>query len=180
MNTATENLENDHVYILQLTDIMEVIAESKNPDTGHIARIIEIIRNFADGIHHTKEENLLFTKLGEKGLSPYQGPVAVMLHEHTEGRNYVKGIEENLKLYKGGSSEALAGVRRNMLGYAGLLKNHISKENNILFRMADNVLSETDQASLLAAFKKVEEGGDGTKPSDYVAEILALGAKYLS
>ena len=100
MNRATANLENDHVYILQLTEIMERITRKEIPNTGHIARIIEIIRNYADGIHHAKEENLLFKKLEEKGLSPYQGPVAVMLHEHTEGRNFVKGIEDNLSLYR--------------------------------------------------------------------------------
>ena len=181
MNTATANLENDHVYILQLTEIMERITRKEIPNTGHIARIIEIIRNYADGIHHAKEENLLFKKLEEKGLSPNQGPVAVMLHEHTEGRNYVKGIEDNLSLYRSGRPDVLSDIYRNMLGYASLLENHIAKENNILFRMADNILSEEEQANLLQNFEKIEnEAGERGKTADYVSEILQLASVYLT
>ena len=181
MNRATANLENDHVYILQLTEIMERITRKEIPNTGHIARIIEIIRNYADGIHHAKEENLLFKKLEEKGLSPYQGPVAVMLHEHTEGRNFVKGIEDNLSLYRSGRTDVLSDIYRNMLGYASLLENHIAKENNILFRMADNILSEEEQATLLQNFEKVEnEAGERGKTADYVSEILQLASIYLT
>ena len=36
-----------------------------------------------------------------------------------------------------------------MAGYAELLQNHIGKENNILFRMADRALSESDHKDLL-------------------------------
>ncbi len=179
MKTATENLENDHVYILQLTGIMEKITGTENPDISHIEKIILLIRNFADGIHHAKEENLLFKKLEEKGMSPHMGPVAVMLHEHTEGRNFVRGIEENLNLYKKGERDALKGIYRNMLGYASLLENHISKENNILFRMADNVLSPAEQEELLSGFSRVEKEAARTyRPDDYISMILELGAVY--
>jgi hemerythrin-like domain-containing protein len=181
MNTATGNLENDHVYILQLTEIMERITRKDSPDTGHIATIIEIIKNFADGIHHAKEENLLFPKLEEKGLSPHQGPVAVMLHEHAEGRNFVKNIVDNLEIYNNGNKEALSGIYRNMLGYASLLENHIAKENNILFRMADNVLSKEEQSDLLKNFGIVESSArEGNKSTDYVSLILELAAIYLA
>ena len=44
-----------------------------------------------------------------------------------------------------------------MAGYAELLQNHISKENNILFRMADNALSEKDQQDLLKQFEEAEK-----------------------
>ncbi len=42
------------------------------------------------------------------------------------------------------------------LGYTALLRSHIAKENDVLFVMADRMLSESDQANLLAAFEKVE------------------------
>jgi len=179
MNTATGNLENDHVYILQLTAVMENITRLETPNTEHIARIIDIIRNFADGIHHAKEENHLFKELGKKGLSPYQGPVAVMLHEHQEGRNYVKGMDENLALYLKGEKGALKELYKNMIGYASLLQNHISKENNILFRMADNLLSSADQAALLSKFEAEENiAGNGKKSSDYITRVLELSSFY--
>jgi hemerythrin-like domain-containing protein len=180
MKTATENLENDHVHILRLTEVMLRMAAIGSPDPAHVESVINIIRNFADGIHHAKEENLLFPKLAEKGLSPYQGPVAVMLHEHVEGRNYVKGMSENLGLYKNGKEDAATGIALNMEGYASLLQNHIAKEDNILFRMADNVLSLKEQSDLMTDFEKVEsEQEEGTKPADYIFRINELAAIYL-
>ena len=96
MNTATKNLEDDHVHILQLIEVMERIIGSENPDISHIESIVDIIRNFADGLHHAKEENQFFPFLAERGFSSHQGPVAVMLHEHVRGRDFVKGIADNI------------------------------------------------------------------------------------
>ena len=38
-----------------------------------------------------------------------------------------------------------------------LLRQHIDKENNILYQMAQNVLSEADDADLTDKFSKVEQ-----------------------
>jgi len=176
----TANLENDHVYILRLCDVMEKMAQAGNIDPEHLERVVSLIRNFADGLHHKKEEDLLFPKMAEKGFSPLQGPVAVMLHEHEEGRKYVRGIADNIELYKSGDGEAAEVIRNNLLGYAGLLKNHIAKENNILFRMADNALSAEEQETLSAEFDKAEKSlAPGGSSSQYIAQIEELADKFI-
>lgn len=179
MNTATKNLEDDHVHILRLIDVMEHLTRSENPDISHLESIVDIIRNFADGIHHAKEENLFFPFLAERGFSTTQGPVAVMLQEHMQGRNFVKGIADNITLYKNGNKEALNEIYRNMTGYAELLRNHIGKENNILFRMADRVLSESDHLNLLGKFEEAERNHISTAGSeDYIERIQNLVSLY--
>ena len=179
MNSATRNLENDHVYVMKLTDVMKEITRSGKPDINHIESVIDIIRNFADGLHHAKEENLLFPALEKKGFSAKQGPVGVMLLEHVEGRNFVKGMAENLELFKKGSKAAVELLYQNMLGYAELLDSHILKENNILFRMADNVLSEAEQKNLLKEFESIEQNrAAGTRVTDYIDRINALAVTY--
>lgn len=179
METATKNLENDHVHILKLIDVMESIAKRQTPDIDHVREIVYIIKNFADGLHHAKEENIFFPMLATKGFSTQQGPVAVMLMEHTEGRNYVRGISDNISKYANGDNSALNEIFRNMKGYAELLRNHISKENNILFKMADNVLSEADQSNLLAKFSFEEKthGSDKT-PESFILQIENLAKIY--
>jgi hemerythrin-like domain-containing protein len=179
MNSATANLENDHIYVMKLTEVMKAITHSEKPDIKHIESVIDIIRNFADGLHHTKEENLLFPALVKKGFSASQGPVAVMLNEHVEGRNYVKGMAENLELFKKGNLAAVALLYQNMSDYAELLDNHITKENNILFRMADNVLSDAEQKNLLKEFESIEQNrAAGTGVIDYIDRINALALIY--
>lgn len=179
MKTATENLENDHIYVLKLTGVMKAITHSEIPDIEHIESIVDIIRNFADGLHHAKEENLLFPALGKKGFSLQQGPIGVMLNEHIQGRNYVKGIADNLELFKKGNKAAVTGIYKNMTGYAELLDSHILKENNILFRMADNVLSEIEQKNLLAEFESIEQNRpEGTRVNNYIERINRLAELY--
>lgn len=179
MKTATKNLEDDHVYIILLINVMEHLITSGKPDIGPLEKIVDLIRNFADGLHHAKEENLFFPYLGTKGFSSAQGPVAVMLNEHAAGRNFVKGIAEGISLYKSGDEKALGNIFRNMSGYAELLKNHIAKENNILFRMADNVMSENDNINLLASFDEAEKShASSTGKNDYPAQIKELAAYY--
>jgi hemerythrin-like domain-containing protein len=176
---ATSNLENDHVYILKLCDVMERMAQVEKIDPAHLEIVVSLIRNFADGLHHKKEEDLLFPKMAEKGFSPEMGPVAVMLHEHEEGRNYVRGIAGNIELHKSGDKGAAEAVCSDLLGYAGLLKNHIAKENNILFRMADNALSEDEQQTLLEEFGKAEKSlAPGGSSSSYIAQIQELAKIY--
>ncbi|HBH85358.1 MAG: hypothetical protein A2X04_02340 [Bacteroidetes bacterium GWF2_41_9] len=179
MNTATGNLEDDHVHILRLIDVMEFITLNKISDVNHLEIIVDIIRNFADGLHHAKEENLFFPFLATKGFSPQEGPVAIMLNEHVQGRNFVKGISDNIILYKNGNKSASVEIYRNMNGYSDLLRNHIAKENNILFRMADNVLSESEHNQLLyrfGEFEKVHYSSSG--PKDYIKMIENLVTFY--
>jgi hemerythrin-like domain-containing protein len=179
MNTATKNLEDDHVHILKLIEVMERVIGSENPDVGHLESIVDIIRNFADGLHHAKEENQFFPFLSKRGFSLTQGPVAVMLHEHIQGREFVKGIADNIALYKGGNNSALGRIYSNMAGYAELLKNHIGKENNILFRMADRALSETDNRELLKQFEEAEKDhGAGSSSAEYLKRIQQLASSY--
>jgi hemerythrin-like domain-containing protein len=179
MNNATKNLEDDHVYILKLIDMMEIMTDSTVPVVSDLEEAVTLIKNFADGLHHAKEEALLFPLMAERGFSTQQGPIAVMLNDHSQGRNFVKGMLENIKLLKAGDLSAITAIYYNIQGYGELLRNHIAKENNVLFRMADNALSESDQESLYLQFKKVENQGlPNNQKSDYIARIEKLAQVY--
>lgn len=179
MNTATKNLENDHENILRLIDVMEKMIQLKSKNIVHFEKAVGLIRSFADGFHHAKEENLLFPMMVKKGYSFEQGPIAVMLNEHVQGRNFVKGMIDGITGYTNGNQDALTEVYENMEGYIILLRNHISKENNVLFRMADNVLSEHDQQELLDEFAKIEnEGVCGGVLQDCITAIGTLESIY--
>lgn len=179
MNTATKNLEDDHVHILKLIGVMERIIGSEDPDVGHLESIVDLIRNYADGLHHAKEEKLFFPFLATRGFSLTQGPVGVMISEHIRGREFAGGMADNIKAYKTGSADALGKIYSNMAGYAELLQNHISKENRILFRMADNALSEADQNHLYRQFEEAEKNNPSGKSSaDYIERIEKLATAY--
>lgn len=181
--TPTEVLRHEHEIILKMLDAGEkelVNINSTNKINGDtIEKLTDFIKNFADGCHHAKEEKLLFVKLEEKGMSADSGPVAVMLMEHAQGRQYLRGINENLKPALDGNQGAVEDLKRNLHGYIYLLRNHIAKENNVLFVMADQMLNDEEQITLFKAFEKVEKEEIGEKVHEYYHNLAKeITARY--
>ncbi len=155
----TEILKHEHQVILMVLEAAEQEAERIHDSSAVRADIVEemfdFFRNFADRCHHAKEEDLLFVRMEERGLPAHSGPVAVMLHEHDQGRGYLRAIAEALPRAGEGDVEARAAIRSNILGYVQLLRAHIDKEDNILYPMADRVFTPEDQRWLSEAFDRV-------------------------
>lgn len=175
MNTATKNLEDDHVYILELTEIMQEMAGLPSIKPQIVEEVVDIIRNFADGLHHAKEEHLLFPLMVKKGFSTQNGPVAVMLSDHDQGRQYVKEMANGAIALRNGDINASGRISAAMQGYAELLQSHIAKENNVLFRMADQIMEGDEESELFNRFS-ILDGGSNSQPekSDYVSRIKSL------
>jgi hemerythrin-like domain-containing protein len=146
-----------------------------------LERMVEFIRGFADRCHHGKEEDLLFCAMEEAGIPRQGGPIGVMLHEHTVGRNYVQGMAEGIAAYKAGDSQAAARIAESARGYVALLTQHIHKEDNILYPMADRVLSSAKQAELLQGFARVESERVGPgKHEEYHGLLDRLEEAYVN
>jgi len=79
-----------------------------------------------------------------------------MLTEHTIGRDYVKGMDKAIAAYQAGDENAAASFATNARGYIVLLRQHIDKEDHILYPMADRALSAEKQDELSDGFERVE------------------------
>ena len=152
----TATLIEEHDVIVEMLDVAEREAQAKGAlDTEKIVGLIEFFANFADHVHHAKEEKLLFPRLEERGMPHDGGPIAIMLAEHDEGRAFLKAARAALPAAQQGDAKAVATVRTALLNFAEVLRQHIHKENMILFHMADQLMTPADQADLEAAFAKV-------------------------
>lgn len=164
--TPVEILMAEHRVIEQVLNCVEKLAEDAGAGRGlrkqDAADAIEFITRYADGCHHGKEEHQLFPKMESLGMPRDGGPIGVMLYEHEQGRTYVRGMKAALDGAAAGDKTALRNYQENALGYVHLLRSHIMKEDQILFRMADQMMSPEDQAALLKAFEKVEREDMGT------------------
>ncbi len=161
MNTATAILRKEHDAILRMLDVTDEVVQqlerAQRVAPATLAGVLEFFRLFADRCHHGKEEDLLFPLLERKGIAYEGGPIGVMLHEHEQGRSLVRQMGDALDAYGSGQAQAGARWADAARSYAALLRQHIDKENNVLFMMAENLLSAAEQAELAAAFEKVEE-----------------------
>lgn len=156
----TEILSQEHRVIESMMNEMEGQVRAAAAGQAFPRRFfdeaLDFFRNFADGCHHAKEENLLFPRMKERGVPEHGGPIGVMLAEHDEGRAYLKAVRESLDAAEQGDAAARQRVLDNARGYIALLRQHIQKEDNILFRMARMVLQPDDVVELGREFAAVE------------------------
>ncbi len=157
---ATEELMTEHRAIERMLAVLEAAAgrlEAGQPvRPGLFREAVGFVRNFADRCHHGKEEENLFPRLQERGVPREGGPIGVMLFEHDEGRGFVAAVAENIDAFEAGDGEAAGVIARNARDYVELLRGHIWKEENILFPMADQVLSPGDQGEMVERFERIE------------------------
>jgi hemerythrin-like domain-containing protein len=76
-----------------------------------------------------------------------------MLYEHDEGRDCVRRMRES----SGGEELDGAKFATAAKEFIPLLRQHIFKENNVLFKMAEQLLSQGDDAEMDDKFTQVEE-----------------------
>jgi hemerythrin-like domain-containing protein len=86
-----------------------------------------------------------------------------MLQEHEQGRAYIRAIREHGARLGGGEAGAARSLVAAARGYVALLRDHIVKEDEVLFPMAGQVLSPARMAQVATDFERVEreETGEG-------------------
>jgi hemerythrin-like domain-containing protein len=159
--TPTEDLRHEHDVILLVLQGAERQAALRAPKQDNLNEIVDFLVNFVDRCHHAKEERYLFPKMEERGVQHQGGPIGAMLSEHSAGRALVAAMKEKLTGWH--LAQGLDDIKVDLLEYVQLLRLHIDKENNVLFPMADKILTVEDQQSLSEAFTKLEseEIGEG-------------------
>ncbi len=150
MRSATDILRDEHQVILRALLTLESAAEQLGAGgalpEGRWTDMIAWLRAFADRNHHAKEEKVLFPAMIRAGVPAEGGPIAVMLEEHAEGRALLA------TMYTGEPADQAVAARR----YIRLLRDHIDKENGVLFPLADAVLDAHDQAEVRRDFADLE------------------------
>ncbi|MBI4302223.1 MAG: hemerythrin domain-containing protein [Chloroflexi bacterium] len=175
--TPTEVLMEEHEAIKTVLSILDRISQKLSAgeeiDIGHLEQILDFIKTFADRCHHGKEEDILFPAMEQAGIPRQGGPIGIMLMEHDEGRGYVRGLDEGIKEYREKQPGAKAKIVHNATNYAELLRQHIDKENNILYPMGDAHLSAQRQQELLKEFDKIEEERIGAGKHEEFHRMIA-------
>ena len=150
MRSPTDVLRDEHVVILRALSVLESAAERLAAGgalpAGWWEDAVEWLRAFADRNHHAKEENALFPAMIKAGVPSPGGPVDVMLEDHEQGRALIAEMAD------GAPPRQAAAARR----YVALLREHIDKENGVVFPLAEAVFEQTVMHELSREFDTVE------------------------
>jgi hemerythrin-like domain-containing protein len=175
-------LMNEHRNIERVVDALERAA-------AHLARggvvrpaffteAAGFFADYADGVHHAKEEGVLFGAIIDSGMPASEGPIPVMLEEHGEARLFTRALRTAAKRLESGDALAAADVIYAARRYAALIRDHIAKEDEVLFPMAAQMMSPDAESAVAAGMQRLEalETGSG-KMTALLALVDALEAE---
>lgn len=183
MHPVIDTLMREHRIIESVLEVLGAYAQSVRDgapaDRATLERFAEFFSRFADRRHHGKEEDVLFAALRQHGMPVDRGPLGVMLAEHDEGRRHVRAIASLAR----GSGPLTAEEQRDFVEHARafvpLLGNHIVKEDNVLYPMAERLLPDQvlqDMAQAFDTFERENVGPDENEELHGLTDTLTGAA----
>ena len=175
---ATDILMAEHRIIERVLDSLDTaverLARGHRVRPGFFLDVADFSTHFADGCHHRKEEGVLFPAMEQHGVPAEDGPIQIMLDEHEEGRAYIRRLRDAARRFESGNEAAVHDLVPAARGYAALLREHIAKEDDMLFPMAAEVIPETSFEEIARGFDRVEH--DDAGPHAHT-QLLALARR---
>lgn len=152
-------LKEEHGPLREAMDAFAATAERISADPSRWGELFptlhEQVATFEKRLkaHSRKEEDVLFPMMA-RYIGKDFGPIAVMEYEHSQA-------EKNLRLFLEAAAAVPAHVEaeeaKTMAGYAilahSILTQHFGKEENVLFPMAENMLTPEEKESLYSQIR---------------------------
>lgn len=159
---AVEILMNEHRTIERAIGAMQAWAAAvrHDPDpqeSEDLARFVSFLRDFVDGCHHAKEQDILFATMVQHGFPREQGPIAVMLHEHELGRALIATLASLVERPTPWNADDRQQLGDTVRTYAQLLREHIQKEDRVLYPLAEARLPSSAQDEITARCERFQE-----------------------
>ena len=158
--TAIKQMASEHRHIetviKSLQDTDAALERGQRLNTGQLRNVVEFLRVYADQRHHQREEALFFPILVKRGV-PQQGcPIGGLNNDHQKGRMLVTSFEEKIAFYEQqlpGSDQAL---RQTLEEIVKLYRHHLWMEDDMVFPMAEKLISEDDNRELIIKFTDLD------------------------
>ncbi|MCU0241692.1 MAG: PAS domain-containing protein [Vicinamibacteria bacterium] len=132
------------------------LAQPNGPTTELVELTLDYLSNYLDRCHNMKEEDHLFPLIEGHGIPRQGGPLGVMLIEHEQSRNLLARLVPLMQAFAHGQHHVQAELAAVFTEYAALLKGHFWKENDILYPLAERVLSADDGRQIVTGIAATE------------------------
>ena len=160
MKSAIAELEHEHRIIQTVLAVMGRLVDNLeyhleiSPDV--LRDLVQFIRIFGDQCHHNKEESYLFPLLEKNGAPATGCPLGALRAEHQKSRHFTAILSTVSGDYIANHEAGRLALIEALQHFVELYPEHIWKEEFLLFPMAQKMLSENDQQSLLQQFSLAE------------------------
>jgi hemerythrin-like domain-containing protein len=160
MNDFIHELRHDHRVIQQVVAGMSAVADllnsGKQVDASVLSDLVQFLRVFADQCHHEKEEQHLFPLLATKANVSIRRELESLEREHRSAKQLVGQLAKVAAVYGHNPAAVRYRIIDLLQQLVDLYPAHIWKEDFLLFPLAQQNLSQTEQEGLKEKFGDVE------------------------
>ncbi len=174
---AVDSMLKEHEKINEMGDMVRErcldIMHGEDVDEAFLRNFIRFARDYADHLHHGKEEKILFPTMTEElGLVVEPLINTGMMVDHDFGRYHIAELETALNNYlESGEDMDRLEILTHACGWADLLARHTNKENMVVYQFARRALARETMDEI---YRKCREFDDDPKEAALREEMLEL------
>lgn len=153
-------LRREHDLIDRIFPVLE--EASWRADHGYVMQdvfpgILDFLNNFISRCHYGREESVLFPAMVEAGVEAGGGVIADMLDDHGEARLIFRNLTRFSEHPE--QAETSTEIAASVRVFDSLMRVHKRKEDEILFPLAEQVLSPAQMEAMAVRFDQMDAGG---------------------
>lgn len=154
-------LMKEHRMIEQMIELLNTnlakIKEARTADIHFVDAAIDFIKTYTDKCHHGKEEDILFSALKKKSISPEHKKIMdELIKEHIFGRETVETLVKAKEKYEAGDTNSLTHIEENISKIVAFYPQHINKEDTHFFLPVMEYFSDKEKEGMLEEFREFD------------------------
>ncbi|KAF0816196.1 Repair of Iron Centers di-iron protein [Bacillus sp. ZZV12-4809] len=158
LSKGLKQLKEEHPPLLaMLEELLNItIKMEESPDRALFEKLTENVQSFCSQLdpHSEREEGVLF-RIMERYLGKGTGPIAVMEYEHDQAKSCINSFLRAAEGKEHLTEKEMAEQTRQIKKAYHTLTQHFSKEENVLFPMAENLLTEEEKNELYMKIQQI-------------------------
>ena len=171
-NNPITAMYNEHEIIKQAEEVIKNLNQVWETDSEKYVdtatKLVDFFKEYADGYHHRKEEDVLFPAIKDHPDFVLQ-EIIEEFEEHHEGfREYAAEIREAI------ADEDYTLSYKTLTRYIDELLDHIAAENEELFVLAENLMDETQLETIYFKFMDIDMELGEARKKEYENKIKQL------
>lgn len=159
LSEGLAQLKSEHPPLLEKLDRLYELSQQIEKEINledTFSKLISEVKEFISELepHSEREEGVLF-RMMEKYIGKGTGPIAVMEYEHDQAKTFIGTFLDktnNAEVFSVSDQKKYAGL---IMHAYFTLTEHFAKEENVLFPMAERMLTDEEKEELLIRIREI-------------------------
>jgi len=158
MAKTLDIIRNEHRSIAAILHGMEFLVErirarKAKIDPRVFRAMLYYLDTFSERMHHPKEDNYLFKAMRERSAEAGTH-IADLEEDHARGEDALRRLAQCLVRYEEGGEREFPGFEREVENFVRNYRDHMHKEESVVFPLAERLLSAQDWQAIDRAFEE--------------------------